>query len=439
MSYLNLTTKNVRFGFPLREWQKLCAKIKVRFLVLVLHRRAGKTELGLKKLLDSAVKTELEMALYFYVAPLLKQAKIIAWSRLKQMVAPLVPFGAVIINESELFVRFPHNGSIIRIYGADNPDGMRGVRLDGCVLDEVAQFKPEVWEDIIQPALSDRLGWAWFIGTPKGINLFSKLYFAARGREDWGRALYTVYQTDALPTTEVARLKDEMSEEAFNREFMCDFAAGGESQLISLTDCHTAAERLYAQSEMDYAPVIIGVDPARFGDDRSVIQRRQGLQAYDPVVYTKIDNMSLANKVAETIRQHKPDGVFIDSGAGAGVIDKLRQMGFDVIEVHFGGKADSNEYFNKRTEMWYKMKQWIESGGAIPNDDDLKTELATPTYSYDAQDKKRLESKDDIKKRMPGGESTDKGDALALTFAYPIDKKVGDMDQQSLDDYDPYD
>lgn len=153
--------------------------MRARFVVLALHRRAGKTEIALKKLLDAAVKCQLELPLYFYVAPYLKQAKIIAWSRLKQMVAPMLPHGMVEINESELFIRFHHNGAMIRVFGADNPDAMRGVRMDGVVIDEVAQIKPEVWDEIIQPALSDRKGWAWFIGTPKGINLFSSLFFAA--------------------------------------------------------------------------------------------------------------------------------------------------------------------------------------------------------------------------------------------------------------------
>ena len=190
----------IRFGLPMRTWQRECAKLAAgkRFVVMALHRRAGKTEIALKKLLDSAVKCQADLPLYFYVAPYLKQAKIIAWARLKQMVAPLVRTGAVEISEVELYVRFTHNGAIIRIFGADNPDAMRGVRLDGAVIDEVAQIKPEVWEEIIQPALSDRKGWAWFIGTPKGINLFSSLFFGASNRPDWAAARYTVYDTDAL-------------------------------------------------------------------------------------------------------------------------------------------------------------------------------------------------------------------------------------------------
>jgi hypothetical protein len=434
-----VTQEAIRFGYPMRAWQRACAGMQARFVVLVLHRRAGKTELALKRLLNAAVKCRLDLPLYIYVAPFLKQAKLIAWSRLKQMVAPLVSRGMVEVSEVELFVRFVHNGATIRIFGADNPDAMRGVRLDGAVIDETAQIKIEVWEEIIQPALSDRLGWAWFLGTPKGINLFSQLYFAAQALEGWASALYTVADTDALDPTEVERLRQSMSPAAFAREYLCDFAAAGDDQLISLTDADVASRRIYTAAQVSYAPVILGVDPARFGDDRSVIIRRQGLQAFSPIALTKIDNMQLAARVAEQIEQRRPDAVFIDSGAGAGVIDRLRQLNFEVVEVNFGGSPSSAKYLNKRAEMWDLMAEWLGAGGAIPNETGLKIELATPTYKFDAANRKVLESKDDIKKRLAGGASPDMADALALTFAHPVVKRA-DVDrarQSDRRDYDP--
>ena len=431
----------VRFGLPMRKWQRECAQFRSRFVVLALHRRAGKTEIALKKLLDAAVKCREELPMYFYVAPFLKQAKMIAWARLKQMVAPLVPYGAVDINESELYVRLTANGATIRIFGADNPDAMRGVRLDGCVIDEVAQIKPEVWEEIIQPALSDRKGWAWFIGTPKGVNLFSQLFFAADSRPDWSAARYTVYDTDALEAPEVERLRGSMSEESFAREYLCDFSAAGEDQLISLTEAEEASRRVFTPGSMDYAPIIFGVDPARFGDDRSVIIRRQGLVASAPLIYRGIDNMTLAGHVAQQIDMHQPEAVFIDAGAGAGVIDRLRQLGHDVVEVNFGGKASNPRYVNKRAEMWYELADWLRGGGCIPNDNALKLELATPTYKYDAQNRIQLESKDEIKKRLPGAGSPDLADSLALTFAQPVVKR-NPLDQYrnkpARRDYNPY-
>lgn len=428
----------------MRKWQQECAQLAAgkRFVVLALHRRAGKTEIALKKLLDASVKNKQELPLYFYVAPYLKQARAIAWARLKQMVAPLVPYGHIEISEVDMLVRFPHNSAVIRIFGADNPDAMRGVRLDGVVIDEVAQIKPDVWDDVIQPALADRLGWAWFIGTPKGINLFSSLYFMAQKEPDWASARYTVYDTDALDRTEVERLKRVMAETAFAREFLCDFSAAGDDQLLSLTDAETAAHTVYKPGEMDYAPIILGVDPARFGNDRSVIFRRQGLVAYEPLVYRGINNMDLAGHVAAQMELHNPEAVFIDAGAGSGVIDRLRQLGHDVFEINFGGKATNAKYVNKRTEMWYELADWIKAGGSIPNSNDLKLELATPTYKFDAANRLALESKDDIKKRLPDGGSPDLADALALTFAFPVTKREMQYGQGARNhrgrSYDPY-
>jgi hypothetical protein len=393
-----------------------------RFAVLVLHRRAGKTQLALMQLIDRALQCTAELANYVYLAPFLKQAKAIAWTRLKKVVEPLVLLNAAEVNEGELFVRLLHNGAVIRLYGGDNPDAMRGMRLDGIVIDEVAQIKPEVWNEIVQPALADRLGWAVFIGTPHGINLFSELYFAASSRPEWFVRSWTVYQTDTLDPKEVERQRAEMPENGFRREYLCDFAAAGDDQLLSLTDVEEAARRIYTDRDVFAQAVILGVDPARFGDDRSVIVRRQGLQMFKPQVYRGIDNMDLAGRVAAAIEEHKPHAVFVDSGAGAGVIDRLRQLGYSiVVEVPFGGKAVlDRQYVNRRTEMWFAMRDWIMAGGSIPNDQALKLELATPIYWFDPAGKKALESKDDIKKRLLDAASPDIADALALTFAAPV-------------------
>ncbi|BAQ93818.1 hypothetical protein [uncultured Mediterranean phage uvMED] len=415
---------SITLDYTPRAWQKECHVKKQRFSVYALHRRSGKTELAIMELIDKAIKTNKELAMFVYVAPFLRQAKAIAWARLKQKIEPLRRNSVIEINEGELSVRFKHNGAIIRLFGGDNPDAMRGLRLDGIVMDEVAQLKNELWTDIVQPALSDRLGWSIFIGTPSGINLFSELYYKAIDEDEWAAARFTVYDTDSLHPNEVTRLKRDMSETSFAREYLCDFAAQGDDQLIALADTEDAAKRTYQADHVKMSPVVLGIDPARFGDDRSVVFRRQGKQGFKPIVYRGIDNMDLAARVANLIEEHNPDAVFCDAGAGSGVIDRLRQLSYDVIEIPFGGKATKPEqYINRRTEMWWLMKEWIEMGGAIPNDTALKQELATPIYWYDNVGRKVLESKDQIKKRLQGAGSPDLADALALTFALPVAKK----------------
>jgi Terminase large subunit, T4likevirus-type, N-terminal len=417
--------QTIRFGEVNRAWQQDCAKIHSRFAVLALHRRAGKTELALKRLLTFAFLDKQPLPNYLYVAPYLKQARIIAWSRLKQMVQPIQDI--VDVYESGPYLRFLHNGAIVRLLGADNPDSIRGMRLDGVVLDEVAQMKPEIWEEIIQPALSDRLGWAWFIGTPNGINLFSQLYARSTERstgkkDDWMRARYTVYDTQTVDIQEVERLRNAMSQASFAREYLCDFSAAGDDQLLSITDIEESAHKKHPDSAVYLSPLVLGVDPARFGADRSVLMFRRGLISFDPIISQGLDNMALAGKIAGEIERMQPDAVFIDAGGGAGVIDRLRQLSYSVIEVNFGAKACNPQYVNKRTEMWFEMKLWLESGGAIPNDESLKHELATPTYKYNAGNQKVLESKDEIKRRL-NSSSPDIADALALTFAYPVARK----------------
>lgn len=424
--------------FP-RDWQRQCHLQRKRFTVLALHRRAGKTELAIMELLDHALRFDKDLGMFFYVAPYLKQAKAIAWSRLKQKVEPLRQRALIEVNESELSIKFKNNGAMIRVFGADNGEAMRGVRLDGCVIDEVSQIKQEVWQDIIQPATSDRKGWCLFIGTPQGVNLFSELYFKAQQTHDWHSAKYTVYDTFAIDEDEVERLRRDMSETSFAREYLCDFSAAGDDQLISLSDVENAAQCVFKEGELNYAPKILGVDPARFGDDRSVIFPRQGMAALQPEVYRGLDNMDLASRVAAKIDSWQPDAVFIDAGGGSGVIDRLRQLSYDVIEVHFGGKATAAGFLNKRAEMWFAMADWLKQGASIPNMVDLKQDLAAPIFWFDAAGRRQLEPKDDIKKR--GLPSPDLGDALALTFAQPIAKKT-EMDmyrkQYSRErEYDP--
>jgi len=437
---------NISLNYNPRKWQHFCHVNKERFSVYALHRRSGKTELAIMELIDKAIKTDKELAMFVYVAPFLRQAKAIAWARLKQKIEPLRRNSVIDINEGELSVRFKHNGAIIRLFGGDNPDAMRGLRLDGCVMDEVAQLKNELWTDIVQPALSDRLGWSIFIGTPSGINLFSELYYKAIEEDGWTAARFTVFDTDSLHPNEVTRLKRDMSETSFAREYLCDFSAQGDDQLIALADTEDAAKRVYQADHVKLSPIVLGIDPARFGDDRSVVFRRQGRQAFTPVVYRGVDNMELAARVANLIEEHNPDAVFCDAGAGSGVIDRLRQLSYDVIEIPFGGKAIKPEqYINRRSEMWWLMKQWIEEGGAIPNDIALKQELATPIYWYDNVGRRVLESKDQIKKRLQGAGSPDLADALALTFALPVAKKVAEdiyikrrTESTQKKDYDPY-
>ncbi len=410
-----------------------------RFSVLVAHRRFGKTVLSINHLLKQAILCKRERGCYAYVGPLRNQAKTIAWSYLKHYAGPIPN---VRINESELSICLP-NGSTIRIFGADNPDSLRGLYFDGIVLDEVGQMKAEVWSEIVQPALADRLGWALFIGTPKGINLFSDLYFGAleqakNGSRDWTAMSFPVTETDALDKEEVERLRQELSDDAFRQEMMCDFTASSDNILIPIDDVMASMTREVRLDDMMEWPLVVGVDVARYGADATVFFPRRGLYAYgEPTVYRKLNNVDVSHKLVEFIAVQHPSHVFIDQGQGTGVIDLVRSLTrrYDVVihEIPFGSRAsDDKKYANKRSEMWVKMRDWIKAGGRLPNNSFLEAELTSPTYSIDAAGRIALEPKDKIKERLR--RSTDFADALALTFAVDLPASTTGLQH----DYDRY-
>ena len=407
----------VDLGFRPREWQRECFRRMKRFSVVVVHRRGGKTVMAIMRLLDAALRNQNRMARYAYLAPLLKQAKTVAWAILKDFA---VKIPGIEINESELWIRVSH-GPQIRLFGADNPDAMRGVGLDGVVVDETAQMRSEVWGEILRPALADKGGWALFIGTPKGINLFSQIYFAAIADPNWMAVSYTVNDTKALSDSEVQAMREVMTENEFRQEMLCDFAAASDDNLIAMDLVSAAMSRKLRSSEFEFAARVLGVDVARQGGDRTVLFPRQGLAAFSPVVLQGANAMEVASRVAQAIDKWEADACFIDGsgGYGAGVIDRLLQLGYTPIEVQFGGKALDNRFTNKRTEMWWEMADWIKRGGMLPNLPGLRAELCAPTYDYaNAAGKLELERKDKIKERI--GLSPDLADALALTFAYPV-------------------
>lgn len=193
---------------------------KQRWSVVVAHRRAGKTVACVQKLMVAALECELREPRFAYVAPLFNQAKDIAWLYLKHFAKPL---GAE-LNESELRVDLP-NGARIRLYGADNPDRLRGMYLDGVVLDEYADMRPSVWGEVIRPMLADRKGWATFIGTPKGRNEFFEKYNDALASSDWYAVMLRASETGLIAEAELEDARASMTPEQYEQEFECSFDA----------------------------------------------------------------------------------------------------------------------------------------------------------------------------------------------------------------------
>lgn len=194
-----------------------------RWGIVVAHRRAGKTVACVNDLIKEAACCIKPNPRFAYIAPQLNQAKDIAWSYLLEYTECFGPDRK--INASELWIELPNNNARIRIYGADNPDRLRGIYLDGCVLDEFGDMNPTVWSQVIRPALSDRKGWAIFIGTPKGKNVFYDLWQNAEEDEDWSRLMLKASETGLLDNKELNDARRMMSEEEFAQEYECSFEA----------------------------------------------------------------------------------------------------------------------------------------------------------------------------------------------------------------------
>ena len=397
-----------------------------RFSVLVCHRRFGKTVLAVNTLVDALARCGKVNPRFAYLAPFRNQAKDIAWQYFKQY-ASVIP--GVEYNESELICRSTHNNGMIKLYGADNPDALRGLYFDGIVVDEVADMPPNVWSEILRPTLTDRGGWCLFIGTPKGINLFSQLYFAAMDKPDWYAGLYAAPTSiGVLPwitETELDAARQDMTEAKYRQEFLCDFGAANDNSLISIELYRQCCKNQPDKSVYQTMPVVLSVDVARFGGDSSTIGRRQGLASFPIKRFTHIDNMALADRVASYIEQYQPDATLIDGGRGEGVIDRLRQMRYNVIEINSQAQAmEPRKYANKRAEMYDRLRKWMEAGGCLPYDHRLEAQITAPRYDFDKQGRMVLEPKKDIKVRI--GMSPDEADAIAMTFAQNIrPKNVG--------------
>jgi hypothetical protein len=189
-----------------------------RWSVIVAHRRCGKTVLCINDLIYRALTDGKEDGRYAYLAPYYAQAKSIAFDYLLHFSQPVLAKA----NQSELWVELL-NGARIRLFGADNPDALRGLYLDGVVLDEYADMKPSIFGAVLRPLLSDRSGWATFIGTPKGHNAFWDIYQNAVKSDDWYVKVLRASQTGLLPQDELDDAAKTMSQDQYLQEFECDF------------------------------------------------------------------------------------------------------------------------------------------------------------------------------------------------------------------------
>jgi phage terminase large subunit len=192
-----------------------------RWAINVSHVRGGKTVAAVNDLIDASLRCQLPDPRHAYVAPFFAQAKDTAWLYLKRYTA-MIP-GAV-AHESELRVDMP-GGRRVRLYGSDNYKRLAGLYFDGVVMDEYGDQDPRAWEEVIRARLSDRNGWALFIGTPQGQNHFSKAWDEAQANPEWFKQMLRASETGILPQAELDSARRDMSEELYLAQYECDFKA----------------------------------------------------------------------------------------------------------------------------------------------------------------------------------------------------------------------
>ena len=225
---------------------------KYRFAVLSCHRRFGKSVAIINHLIRAALTNKLKNPRFAYIAPTYKQAKSIAWDYMK-MFAGGIP--GVKFNETELRCDMP-NGSRITLLSSEQPDSLRGLFLDGVCIDEVAQIDPRLWNEIIRPALSDRKGFCYFIGTPAGLtNIFYELYQHALGDPKWYAYTAKASETKIIDQEELDAAKTQMGDAKYKQEFECDWIANIEGSIYG--DIIKTLEEKKQLTRVAYDPALL--------------------------------------------------------------------------------------------------------------------------------------------------------------------------------------
>lgn len=306
------------------------------------------------------------------------------------------------------------------LWNEDNPDSFAGAHNDiGMLLifDEASGIPKPIWTTSEGFFSEKTIYRFWFaFGNPRrNTGAFFECFHAHRNY--WYNKKIdsrTVEGLDQKVFNNIIEKYGIDSDEA-KVEVLGEFPSRGDNQFIDRGVVEAAQKRELERYD-DHAALVMGVDPARFGDDSTVICFRRGRDARSipPTIMKGADNMKVANQVAHLIDIHQPDAVFIDSGAGAGIIDRLKEQGYKVIEVGFGTAAVETPWADHRTELWGRMRDWLQ-GAMIDTSERLKDDLCGPEYEFVGRDDRiKLEAKEKMKKR--GLSSPDRGDSLAITF-----------------------
>ena len=337
-------------NIELLDWQKQVWADDTRFKIVAAGRRTGKSRLAAWMLIVNALQADKGQV--FYVAPTQGQARDIMWQTLLDLANPVV----VSAHINNLQIKLV-NGATISLKGADRPETMRGVSLKFLVMDEYADMKPEVFEQILRPALADQKGGALFIGTPMGRNHFYELYKYAELEDDVSYAAwhFTSYDNELLDSEEIDLAKKSMSSYAFRQEFMASFEARGSEMFKE--------EWVKFGDKPDVGDYYISIDLAGFEDvskkrsknsklDESaiaVVKVNEDGWFLENIIYGRWDLAETARKIFEAVRDYRPISVGIERGISkqavmSPLMDMMKQNGrfFVVEELTHGNRKKTD-------------------------------------------------------------------------------------------------
>lgn len=329
-------------------------------------------------------------------------------------------------------------------WSKNSPESFAGLHNQGnrilVLFDEASAIDDGIWE-VTEGALTDantEIIWCAFGNPTRNSGRFRECF--RKYRKFWN-----TYQIDSRTVKISNKAKIEEWLEAYGEDsdffkvrVRGVFPSASDLQFISTEIADKAQKRVYKVGQFDNLPVIIGVDPAWTGGDTLEIVMRNGYSMKCLATIEKNDDdMRMANLIAQFEDEYKADAVFIDQGYGTGIYSIGKSMGRKWRLVAFGGKAPNDMYLNMRAYMWGEMKEWLKEGGSIPNEQGLYDDLVGPEAIIDKNGRIQLESKKDMKER--GLPSPNKGDALALTFAFRVTKKInGNQKRVANTEYNPF-
>jgi hypothetical protein len=328
------------------------------------------------------------------------------------------------------------------------PESFAGLHNKGnrilMVFDEASQIDDVIWDTAAGALTDDNTEIIWIVcGNPTRTS--GEFYEAFnQKRQFWNGQQIDSRLVEIVNKDQISKWLEECGGDEDNDWFRVHvrglFPKSGELQFIPAHLVDAARNRKLGEHQFSFAPVILSLDNAWWGDDEIVIYLRQGLMSKMLMAISKNDDDTyIAGQLARFENEYKADAVFIDQGYGTGVYSCGKYLGRTWILVPFGGAPNNPLYLNKRAEMYGLMRDWLKEGGSLPDDVKICEELKGPEGIIDLKGKIKLESKDDMRKR--GLTSPNRADALAITFAYPVHAKMGlNVKPQftNADEYDPF-